>query len=151
LTKINKMKKILYLNLFLLFFVSCKAQKIVDMEQNSKEVIKSTTMELVDYKPFYKIENAWIENDILKIKISFIGNKKIPEFTLIWNGALMKSLPPKAVLILQPDNNTIPTGKKQVNMTLSFDLKELKETNYDEIVLLIKDYNTQLHYKPIKN
>jgi hypothetical protein len=36
-------------------------------------------------------------------------------------------------------------------MTLSFDLKELKETNYDEIVLLIKDYNTQLHYKPIKN
>ena len=69
------MKKILYLNLFLLFLL-CKAQKIVDMEQNSKEVIKSTTMELVDYKPFYKIENAWIENDILKIKISFIGNKK---------------------------------------------------------------------------
>ncbi len=144
------MKKILYLNLLLLFFVSCKAQKTVEMEQNSKEVIKSNTMELANYKPFYKIENVWVENDILKIKISFTGNKNIPEFTLIWNGALMKSLPPKAILVLQTESNTIPTGKKQVNMTLPFDLKPLKETNYNEIVLLIKDYSTQLHYKPIK-
>ena len=150
-TKNKKMKKILYLNLVLLLFISCKAQKIIEMEQNSKEIIKSTSMEIADYKPFYKIENVWIENDILKIKISFTGNKNIPEFTLIWNGALMKSLPPKAVLVLQPNSNAIPTGKKQVNMTLSFDLNPLKETNYNEIVLLIKDYSTQLHYKPIKN
>jgi len=132
------MRRIFYLNLILLIFVSCKAQKIVEMEQNSTEVIKSNTMEIADYKPFYKIENVWIENDILKIKISFMGNKNIPEFALIWNGALMKSLPPKAVLVLQPNSNTIPTGKRQVNMTLSFDLKPLKETNYNEIVLLIK-------------
>ncbi|MDI6832676.1 MAG: hypothetical protein QMD02_02355 [Bacteroidales bacterium] len=145
------MKKILYLNLLLLVFVSCKAQKTIEMEQNSKEVIKANNTELADYKPFYKIENVWVENDILKIKISFTGNKNIPEFTLIWNGALMKSLPPKAVLILQPDSNTTPTGKKQVNMTLSFDLTPLKETNYKEIVLLIKDYNKQLQYNPIKN
>ncbi|HOH93726.1 MAG TPA: hypothetical protein PLL70_03600 [Bacteroidales bacterium] len=145
------MRRIFYLNLILLIFVSCKAQKIVEMEQNSTEVIKSNTMEIADYKPFYKIENVWIENDILKIKISFMGNKNIPKFALIWNGALMKSLPPKAVLVLQPNSNTIPTGKRQVNMTLSFDLKPLKETNYNEIVLLIKNYNNQLHYTPIKN
>ncbi|HNT70147.1 MAG: hypothetical protein BWX61_00324 [Bacteroidetes bacterium ADurb.Bin035] len=145
------MRRIFYLNLILLIFVSCKAQKIVEMEQNSTEVIKSNTMEIADYKPFYKIENVWIENDILKIKISFMGNKNIPKFALIWNGALMKSLPPKAVLVLQPNSNTIPTGKRQVNMTLSFDLKPLKETNYNEIVLLIKNYNNQLHYNPIKN
>jgi hypothetical protein len=145
------MKKILYFNLLIILFVSCKAQKIVEMEQNNKEVIKSNTMEMADYKPFFKIENAWIENDILKIKISFTGNKNIPEFTLLWNGALMKSLPPKAVLVLQPITDNLPTGKKQVSMTLTYDLKPLKETNYNEIVLLIKDYNTQLHYKPIKN
>jgi len=41
------MKKILYLNLVLLLFISCKAQKIIEMEQNSKEIIKSNTMEIL--------------------------------------------------------------------------------------------------------
>ena len=62
-----------------------KAQKIIEMKQNSKEIIKSTSMEIADYKPFYKIENV-DRNDILKIKISFTGNKNIPEFTnLEWS------------------------------------------------------------------
>ena len=35
-------------------------------------------------------------------------------------------------------------------MTLAYELSAIKETNYDEIILLLKDYNTQLRYTPKK-
>lgn len=120
------------------------------MEQSSEKLINANHMDIPDIKPFFKIDTAWIEDDFLKIKISFIGNKNIPEFSLVWNGALMKSLPPKAVLVLLPKIDKLPKGKKTVKMTLAYELSAIKETNYDEIILLLKDYNTQLRYTPKK-
>jgi len=116
----------------------------------SEMCIRDSHMDIPDIKPFFKIDTAWIEDDFLKIKISFIGNKNIPEFSLVWNGALMKSLPPKAVLVLLPKIDKLPKGKKTVKMTLAYELSAIKETNYDEIILLLKDYNTQLRYTPKK-
>lgn len=122
---------------------SCKCGKEITKTQEKRAMVKNT--EAADITPFYTISAASINGNMLNVTITFTGEKNIPEFDLVWNGMLMKSLPPKAAVSIVPKGDN-PQGTKKVTLTLSFQLTDFEKNGYDETVILLKGFNQQLQF-----
>ncbi len=115
--------------------------------QNLKEISLSNSFVVeTDDNPF-NIEKAEIQGNELLITVKFKGNKN-NEFDLMWNGAIMKSLPPKAPLSLVRKTSS-KAGNKQITILLKYDLNIFldKIPNTESVVLLLKGYDKELIYK----
>jgi len=146
------MKNNVSIFLFVLIFSitsSCQTgNKTINLFQQKKELINARTVDIkeVDFEPDFTILNAEIIGDVLKIDVSFTGEKGDHDFDLFWNGSIMKSLPPKAMLHLV-HKKTSDKGKKEVVMNLEFDISMFKRKEYgDTIILLLEGFEQQFRY-----
>lgn len=110
---------------------SCKCNKMVEKSQETKmvQVIKMTSGEKMAAETIpFTIDTVWVENLTLHTLITYTGEKTDVEFSMVFNGAWLKSYPPKAYLNIVPGVATAE-GKKQVKHHLIFDLKPLSDGN----------------------
>jgi len=123
-------------NLFILLALtsglySCKCNKMIEKTQEVKQVqvLKTNPDEKMaaETMPF-TIDTVWIENLMLHTLITYTGEKTDVAFSMVFNGAWLKSYPPKAYLNIIP-GVAATEGKKQVKHHLIFDLKPLSDAN----------------------
>lgn len=111
--------------------ISCKCNKMVEKQQDIKQVqvIKTAPGEKAEVETLpFTIDTVWVEGFTLHTMITYTGEKTDIGFSMVFNGAWLKSYPPKAYL------NIVPTaasteGKKQVKHHLIFDLTPLSSGN----------------------
>jgi len=72
----------------------------------------------------YEVKNMEQVGECLRITIQHKGKTALAKFHLIWNGAVMKSLPPIAVLKLE--GSIFEDSGKSVTQELDFNLDVLK-------------------------
>ncbi|HEX55125.1 MAG TPA: hypothetical protein ENF49_03240 [Candidatus Altiarchaeales archaeon] len=98
----------------------------------------------------YSINHIEIENDTLKLIISYSGGCREHEFNLIWNGAFLESYPPKIELFLSHDSKD-DHCEAFLTKTLYFDLKSIKEKYQQlygvdgEIIINFYDFKNNNH------
>lgn len=113
-------------------------------EQTEIEITKSFGDPKIDTTLEFTIDTAALIDNVLFAKVSYYGEKSDISFKLVWNGTLLKSYPPKAIVYLDPQIKEIK-GKQLVSHKLYFDMSPmLPMDSYDEVVLLLKDYNGSL-------
>lgn len=129
-----------------IFLFACNTKKEINLVQEKEGIVirkgfaSSEPATVLDFV----IDSAGISNNILVAKVSYIGHKSDVSFNLVWNGALLKSYPPKAVVFLEARLSEI-NGNKKVSHLLSFDLAEmLPMKGYDEVIVLLKNYKEGL-------
>lgn len=92
--------------------------------------------------PFTLI-GAKINGNNLEVEVEYGGGCGGAEFELVWNGALMKSMPPKvAMVVLLKDEDYC---KALVRKTICFDIHKIYN---GEFVLMLKGYDGELRYSP---
>jgi len=123
--------KLMILLLIAAGIYSCKCNKMVEKSQpvQAVKIIKSGPGEetIAAVVP-YTIDTVWVENTTLFADITFTGDKPDVEFNLVFNGAWLKSMPPKANLNII-SNVASTDGKKIVKQHLAFDLTPLAKGN----------------------
>jgi len=72
----------------------------------------------------YEVKNMEQKGDCLRITIKHSGKTSLAKFHLVWNGAVMKSLPPIAILKLE--GSIFEDSGKSVTQELDFNLDALK-------------------------
>jgi hypothetical protein len=145
---IETMKNIMIISIIAaMFAIQCKTSKNVSMTQEQREVINTNSFVGEEKEADFKVHSATLEGHILNIVVVFTGEKGKHEFDLVWNGSIMKSLPPKVILV-PVHKSSGAGGKKEVIMKMSFDLSVVKErfSGNTEFVIMIKDYEHTLKY-----
>jgi len=85
----------------------------------------------------WPISKAWIEGDVLHLALEYNGCKKRPEdFSLFWDGTLLKSNPPGIYVALRDKLGPQSSCKMIVEDELTFDLKAL---NYPKPCVIMID------------
>ncbi len=140
------MKKIIYLTIVTaIIFIQCKNPIQITQEQRQTININSFVSEVAE--PDFTVKSAVLNGDVLTLVVEFKGSKYGNEFDLLWDGAFMKSLPPK-VMLYPVHKTTEEGGSKSVEMTLLFGLDVLREKSagYSEIVIMIKGFSESLNW-----
>ncbi|MPN38555.1 hypothetical protein SDC9_186079 [bioreactor metagenome] len=123
--------KLIFLLLIATGIYSCKCNKMVEKTQPDQavKVIKAGPGEetIAAVIP-YTVDTVWVENLSLHADISYTGEKTDVEFSLVFNGMWLKSMPPKANLVIVSDVASAQ-GKKTVKQHLVFDLTPLASGN----------------------
>jgi len=121
----------LFMVILILGFTSCNCSKTITKTQDPKAVdIRKTAPgeESITTVIPYTIDSVWVENLMLHVDLTYTGHKSDVGFDLIFNGAWLKSYPPKANLNLVSTVATAKGGKK-VKHHLTFDLTPLQSIN----------------------
>lgn len=92
----------------------------------------------------YTIVDADIKKDVLELKVEYSGGCEQHDFKLYFNEILMKSMPPKATLFLEHQNNN-DQCESIVQKTLKFNIKKLKEKS-NELYIYLVGYKKSLKY-----
>ncbi len=74
----------------------------------------------------FKMSEATIEGDVLKIKVSYSGGVKKHEFNLYWNQIVAKSYPGKTTINLKHNANG-DAAEALITETLEFDLTAINK------------------------
>ena len=91
----------------------------------------------------FSVLSALVKENILTLEVMYVGCGNDEPY-LLWDGNLMKSLPPKASLV--SGYITEKKCEKNISRTLSFDIQPLREnTRKTGLVLLIEGFE-----KPIQ-
>lgn len=146
--------KHLILTIITLFLLSCHAHKPNNSNGDDngkvpKEVVLDMNFQQPKENADFKVLEASIEGDILKLKISYSGGCESHEFNAYFNGIFMKSMPPKAGIFIEHINKG-DMCKKLETQELTFDLKNMrypdKEGDYT-IMIGLTNYEGYLEYK----
>ena len=127
-------------------FASCKSNSLIikNLEQTEVEINKSFTEPVTDSTFEFAIDSASLQNNMLFVQVIYTGEKSDIQFKLIWNGILLKTDPPKAIVFLKPEYSSIK-GEKPVIHKLYFDMSTmLPMESYESVIILLKDYNRNL-------
>ncbi|MBW7936054.1 MAG: hypothetical protein LC101_09535 [Flavobacteriales bacterium] len=117
----------------ILLFGSCKANQ--QKTSLCQPIIKDTELYNKISDPF-DIKKVWIEQNCLKVNISYSGGCGDATFKLVWNGSMMKSLPPQIPMkIIMEDKDDC---RSIIQKTLCFSLNEIYENSY---IILLDGYN----------
>lgn len=150
------MKNLLIISGLLLSALACKTTKNAttneqkDMTQTPVKDVEKCNSVITDADRFsagqtdpYTLKNAWMDGRYLMAEVEYGGGCGGATFDLVWNGMLMKSMPPKAnVAILLKDEDYC---KALVTDTLCFDVSSVYK---GECIFLLKDFRGVLQYKP---
>jgi len=74
----------------------------------------------------FKLESAVIENDILKITVSYAGGAAEHEFTLYWSGISTRSMPPQLPMVLKHNANG-DQAEAYITTTIEFELSAINK------------------------
>ncbi len=143
------MKKIIFLALIIPFFcIQCKTQKSVELKQEERAMINVKSPVEVVSEPDFSIKSASIEGDLLKLSVTLTGEKGKHEFDLLWDGSIMKSLPPKVILHPVHKSSDVK-GNKEVKIELVFNLTILKESlpASESVVVIINGHEESFMYQ----
>ncbi len=119
---------------------SCKGHKLTERTQNKQMITVDKgdpASEMLSALSF-EIDTAWVSGQLLYVDVLYRGDKGQVDFNMTWNGAWLKSYPPKATVVIK----AIPTsteGKRMVKHHLCFDLEALTKSN-QVFYLTLKDY-----------
>ncbi|MFN3167508.1 MAG: hypothetical protein ACE37H_10640 [Phycisphaeraceae bacterium] len=91
----------------------------------------------------FKMSQATIEGDVLKIKVSYSGGAQKHAFELYWNGLIAKSFPPQTTLVLKHDANG-DNAEALITDTLEFDLSAI---NKPMIITIKTDHGDSIRVK----
>lgn len=95
-----------------------------------------------------EISNIVIEDNIMKIDISYSGGCQVHDYDLVGNYAVMKSMPPKrsVQLVHRAKGDNCRTVIKE---TLKFDISELAmdQKAGSEIILMVDGFKEEISYK----
>ncbi|OFY35732.1 MAG: hypothetical protein A2W91_15690 [Bacteroidetes bacterium GWF2_38_335] len=92
----------------------------------------------------YKILNASIVGNELKMKVAYTGGTGTHDFDLVFNGMYMKSLPLKITLYLVHKKEN-EAGKMEIESDLVFDLSPIQR-NSQEIIINLFSFNEKINY-----
>ncbi len=136
------MKNLIFTFILLgLLTVQCKNQKTVTMTQPVREIINTNTFVSQVAEPDFTIKTARLEGDVLKMTVHFAGEKGNHDFDLLWDGSMMKSMPPK-VLLTPVHKSKNHSGKKLVDMELEFNVSTVgKPGGHNSVIIMIKDFS----------
>ena len=111
----------------MILFISCGVSKRSgnkDIPKNEDcDFINFTNKQYIDLESdYYTIDSLFIRNDCLNIWVSYSGGCGNSEFKLFYNDLLMNSMPPKANLLLQlnDDDNCRAIVQQKLYFNLSF-------------------------------
>jgi hypothetical protein len=142
------MKKLIFaVMIFGILGMQCRNQKTLTMpSQPERKLINTNTFIGEMKEPDFNIKTAQISGDILYINVEFTGEKGQHDFDLLWDGSIMKSMPPKVTLTpVHKSENT--SGKKKVEMQLAFNVSLLGERGSNTVIIMLKDYPEHLTWK----
>lgn len=130
---------------FTAFQCNCKKQGVRVSETKNLIITNSGISEAE--KPSYTIKSVAIDGKILNVNLETLGQKGKNEFELLWSGAVMKSLPPKAVFVISHKPIDV-SGKQKIEHNLRFNLQPMldKLANYNEIIIMISGFEESLKY-----
>lgn len=94
----------------------------------------------------FTITTAEVIGDSLIVWVSYKGSEGAHNFDLIWNGSIMKSLPPKAGMFLY-HTAEILGGENEFMQGLVFDISALKEyADGGSIIIMLRSWESELIY-----
>lgn len=132
------------LTVFSMELVACKTPK---MNKDSANCIEPSS-EMPANKRNTQILSVEKQENKLLVNMEYASMGKKGKPYLYWNGALMKSLPPKAAIEMgyREEKECANCDSSRVNTTVCFDISSLREkTRKQGLVLLIDGFD-----KPIK-
>ncbi len=134
-------------------FFSCKCVK--KKKRTSDTEVASTVLPLrvsPDFRPekndSLTVTGAKVKGDILTLFVHYGGGCETHEFSLNFDGMYLKSMPPKANLLLVHDAKD-DRCRSIVYDTLQFNVREARYpgTEKGEVLLRINGYKEELSYK----
>jgi hypothetical protein len=145
-----KTPKALTLMLIILTLIwSCNGKK--KGTKTPKPEIKSVVTESGFVEPennaSFTVKSIKVKGDILNIEVEYSGGCQKHEFELFFNGMYMKSMPPKAGLILVHKNNG-DNCRELITETLKFDLTPTRygDTKDYTIIFSMNNYKGEFEY-----
>lgn len=128
--------------LFLLAMTACKASQTKEMgnKPTCQPVVQDAALYEANSDPFTLV-SASMDGKCLKIDVEYGGGCGEAEFTLVWNGAMMKSMPPQVPMklhLVDKDN-----CRSIVRKSLCFDVDQVYDGDF---VILLKDFEGKLMY-----
>jgi hypothetical protein len=91
----------------------------------------------------FTLLGAKVNGRYLDVEVEYGGGCGNADFDLVWNGALMKSMPPKVSMMLVFKDEDY--CKALVKKTLRFDLQSVHDGETD---IMLKDFRGVLKYEP---
>lgn len=144
------MKKLYFVfGLVLLFLTACKTVKNYSNDKANKNTdllcvpIVKDTAGIYAQSDSFLLVGAELKGKCLEIEVEYSGGCGDTEWTLVWTGNLIKSLPPKANIYLHFKDND--SCRELIRKKISFDISSIYN---GEVVLLLKDFRGMLTYKP---
>ena len=133
-----------------IIFASCKASKkmqtvattctpvLLDRDLYSKSVKMDESL--------IRVKSATIEGDCLTIEVeSGICKNDLPAYQLVWNEAMMKSMPPQINLAIFGDNQE--KCETPQALTLKYDLKPVQSANpRGTVIIRLRGHKERLNY-----
>lgn len=120
--------------------VACKTtpqEKTVTVETPCGTVVNSAALEGKSTGDFASILTVLVKDDKLSMKVEYVGCGNEPVF-LVWNGAFMKSLPPKVSVKPVYERSDKLCGA-QVRRDICFDIAPLRENNRKQGLVILTD------------
>ncbi len=148
------MKKITFLFLFGISLLSaCKSnQKTADKNSDKKieiiNVVRETNFAKPEVNPDFTIQKMSIEKDIATLLVTYSGGCKPHNFSAHFNGTYLKSMPPRATVFLNHQNNG-DNCRSIVKDTLYINLTEVRYYKDKEgtVVVGFNGTSSTLEYK----
>ncbi len=146
------MKNLIFIAIIISFCgIQCKNQKTVVKSQPERNIINLNTSVGEMKEADFAIKSAQLKGDILTLAVEFTGEKGTHDFDLVWDGSIMKSMPPKVTLTAIHKSENV-SGRKKVEMQLSFNVGLLGERGSTKIIIMLKGYSENLTWeKEISN
>jgi len=141
--------------IMLAFAFGCKAKKQKPSGEIAGQTNK-TEMEKLIIEPdvqvpgnvlSYEIQRAWITKDTLVVQVVYSGGCKEHSFSLVSNGAFMKSVPPKLNVVMFHTGET-DECRQVIEQTLKFDIKSGRYPGdkYGKVMIRLDGWPDELEY-----
>ena len=139
------MKPHLFFSVLLLFFslISCNTSKKLT-------IVSKIGNPMVETDSFALLSNH-LEENILNLKISYLGGCKTHQFEFVGSQAISKSLPPiRYVKLIHSSNGDSCKRKQTMNLTIDLRPVAYKQDESSEIYLECELWKERLLYKNLK-
>lgn len=97
-------------------------------------------------QPEFSILSADIEGDIISISVNYPGGKGFHDFDLVFNGIIMKSMPPQVNLFVR-HSQTEDNCDRIMSDSLKFDLRGLRLGEHGSVIIRLEGLSERLEYK----
>jgi hypothetical protein len=96
-------------------------------------------------QPVFSILSAEIEGDVMSISVNYPGGKGFHDFDLVFNGIMMKSMPPQVNLFVR-HSQTEDNCDRIMSDSLKFDIRGLRLGEHGSVIIRLEGYSERLEY-----